>query len=89
VLGEILESIDESVRELWRTLQEWSGERTPFTEKLEKDLHDRLRDEHQAEVEKLHDGYREKIETLTRQQRQNEAERLRRRLLQLAGRGEG
>jgi len=87
-LGEILNSASGELEQVWNTLQELAGVVTPFT--------DEVRSRAETEVQQAHDvaladqktEFENRLETSEREQVSAQADRLRRRLMQLAGYGE-
>ena len=76
--------------ELFRMLlRELAGVLTPFTESVRERLDGELRTAHGEELARLREEYEGRLAALERDQLSLQADRLRRRLLQLAGYGEG
>jgi len=73
------------IRDHWRLLQEISGELTPFTEKVKKQLAEKSASEHQVELENLKEEYEQKIQELEINFQGRTKEIIRERLLALAG----
>ena len=73
------------IRDQWRLLQEISGELTPFTEKVKKQLEENSSAEHQAELLNLKEEYEQKIQELENDFQGRTKEIIRERLLALAG----
>ena len=73
------------IRDHWRLLQEISGELTPFTEKVQKQLAEKSALEHQVEFENLKEEYEQKIQELEINFQGRTKEIIRERLLALAG----
>ena len=73
------------IRDQWRLLQEISGELTPFTEKVKKQLEEKSASEHQVELENLKEEYEQKLQELESDFQGRTKEIIRERLLALAG----
>jgi len=73
------------IRDQWRLLQEISGELTPFTEKVKKQLEEKSASEHQVELENLKEEYEQKLQELENDFQGRTKEIIRERLLALAG----
>ncbi len=77
--------IVEQTQQQWQTLQELAGIVTPFTAQVEQEVEQRLRQSHQAELDKLKNEYDAKVALLQEEQQQQTAEMIRQRLMGLAG----
>jgi len=88
-LGEILDRASATRIEIWATLQELAGVTTPFTETVRSRAEEELRQEREGELAALKAEYEAKLQARHDEQLTAQADRLRRRLLQLAGYGEG
>lgn len=73
------------IRDHWSLLQEISGELTPFTAKVQKQLAEKSASEHQDELENLKKEYEQKIQELEIDFQGRTKEIIRERLLALAG----
>lgn len=69
----------------WRILQELAGYVTPFTQKIEKALREKIAGEHAEQMAQLKNDYEQKIEQLKLQSHDEVAAQLKQRLLNLAG----
>ncbi|OQX32176.1 MAG: hypothetical protein B0D96_08150 [Candidatus Sedimenticola endophacoides] len=69
----------------WRTLQELAGLVTPFTEQVNREAEQRVAAEHQAALDTLRAEYEARLAELQARQQDEMAERIRGRLLSLAG----
>jgi pyruvate-ferredoxin/flavodoxin oxidoreductase len=88
-LGEILDRAAANRGEIWATLQELAGVTTPFTETVRSRAEDEVRQERESELAALKAEYEAELQARDDEQLTAQADRLRRRLLQLAGYGEG
>ncbi|MBC8258865.1 MAG: hypothetical protein H8E38_07610 [SAR324 cluster bacterium] len=73
------------VRDHWRMLQEISGEQTPFTAKVQKELKEQTTAEHQEDLDSLKAEYEKKLQELEMKYQQRTKDVIRERLLALAG----
>ena len=88
VLGEILNSAFGELEQVWNTLQELSGVVTPFTDVVRSRAETEVQQTHEAALADMKTEFENRLETSEREQVTVQADRLRRRLLQLAGYGE-
>jgi len=88
VLGEILNSAFGELEQVWNTLQELSGVVTPFTDAVRSRAEAEVQQAHEAALADMKTELDDRLETSEREQVSVQADRLRRRLLQLAGYGE-
>jgi hypothetical protein len=87
-LGRNLDSACDELEQVWNTLQELSGVVTPFTEVVRSRAETEVQQAHEAALADLTAEFESRLETREQEQAATQADRLRRRLLQLAGYGE-
>ena len=87
-LGKILDSASEELEQVWSTLQELSGVVTPFTEVVRSRAETEVQQAHEAALADLTAEFESRLEIREQEQAATQADRLRRRLLQLTGYGE-
>lgn len=73
--------------ETWRTLQEIAGLVTPFTANVREEAEQALREAHRAELEHMRAEHQAQVAALQQQRLDDQADRLRSRLMELAGYG--
>ena len=77
----------ERQQRFWRTLQELAGVVTPFTQRVREQLEAELRAEYERRIEQLKAEHAQKLAELEQSFATQAAQRVTRRLLQLAGYG--
>jgi pyruvate-ferredoxin/flavodoxin oxidoreductase len=87
-LGKILKSASGELEQVWHTLQELSGLVTPFTDAVRSRAEAETQEAHEAALAELRAEFEGRLATHEQEQAATQADRLRRRLLQLAGYGE-
>jgi hypothetical protein len=85
----MLQSASDDLAQVWSTLQELAGIVTPFTDTVRSQAEEDVRGAHEAALADLRAEYEGRLETHEGEQVGTQADRLRRRLMQLAGYRDG